>query len=60
MKKSKFVIKKDKKGQLYFIVVASNGKTLCTSESYTSLTNCKKGIAAVQRAADGDIDYAQI
>ena len=42
----KFVIKKTKSG-VKFDLKATNGQVIATSEVYTTLANCKKGIASV-------------
>ncbi len=44
----KFVIKKAKSGMM-FNLKASNGQVVATSEVYSSLDACKKGIASVQK-----------
>ena len=36
---AKFQIKKDSKGQNYWVLKASNGEIVCWSESYSSYTN---------------------
>ena len=46
----KFVIKKTKTG-VKFDLKATNGQVIVTSEVYTTLANCKKGIASVQKNA---------
>ena len=46
----KFVIKKTKSG-VKFDLKATNGQVIATSEVYTTLTNCKKGIASVAKNA---------
>ncbi|MBQ6660863.1 MAG: YegP family protein [Lachnospiraceae bacterium] len=46
----KFVIKKTKSG-VKFDLKATNGQVIATSEVYTTLTNCKKGIASVVKNA---------
>lgn len=50
------IIKKSKNGQFYFIVQASNGKTLATSETYTRKRNAIKGawsiLANIKRIKD--------
>lgn len=49
-------------GQHYFELIAGNHQVIGVSEMYSSLQNCEKGIAAVQRiAADAPIeDNAQV
>ena len=46
----KFVIKQTKTG-VKFDLKATNGQVIATSEVYTTLTNCKKGVASVQKNA---------
>lgn len=45
----KFIIKKGKDGQRYFNLKAGNGEVILSSEGYTGLTGCKKGIASVMK-----------
>ena len=48
----KFVISKTKNGEFTFNLKAGNGEViLAASESYTSLSSCKNGIASVQKNA---------
>lgn len=48
----KFVISKTKGGELTFNLKAGNGEVILTaSESYTSMSGCKGGIASVQKNA---------
>lgn len=44
----KFVIKKSKNRQFYFILKARNGKTVIQSETYKTRASCYKAIAAVR------------
>ena len=46
----KFVIKKTKSG-VKFDLKATNGQVIATSEVYTTLANCKKGIASIRKNA---------
>ena len=46
----KFVIKNTKTG-VKFDLKAGNGEVIATSEVYTSLRSCKKGVASVQKNA---------
>ena len=48
---AKFVLKKGTTGRFHFNLVASNGETVATSESYQSKDGALKGIEAVRRAA---------
>jgi uncharacterized protein YegP (UPF0339 family) len=49
----KFEIYKDRKGEFRFRLKARNGEIVATGESYPTKAGAKKGIEAVQRAADG-------
>jgi uncharacterized protein YegP (UPF0339 family) len=40
-----------KGGKFHFVLTAPNGQVIGTSQTYASAETCKKGIAAVQRAA---------
>lgn len=42
------VIKRSRNGQFYFVVKATNGRVLVTSETYTRKENVYGGIAALQ------------
>lgn len=44
-------IKKSKSGEFFFIIKATNGKTLATSEMYTRKRNCVKGAMVLQDLA---------
>ena len=44
---AKFIIKSSKDGQFYFNLYATNGRVIATSETYTTLQNCKKGVMSV-------------
>jgi uncharacterized protein YegP (UPF0339 family) len=48
---AKFVLKKNAKGQYHFVLKAANGETIAQSESYTSKSAAKNGIASVKRNA---------
>ena len=64
----KFFIKQAKDGSYMFNLKASNGEIIATSDMYSSLEKCKKGIASVQvnapianledHAVDGAIEEA--
>jgi uncharacterized protein YegP (UPF0339 family) len=47
----KFVIKRGRGGKTHFVLLASNGRMVVTSETYESIESCLKGIAAVKRLA---------
>ena len=51
LKTRKFSIYKDKKGEFRFRLIAANGETIATGESYPDKASCKKGIASIQRNA---------
>jgi uncharacterized protein YegP (UPF0339 family) len=55
----KFVIKRGRGGKTHFVLLASNGRVVVTSETYESKESCLKGIAAVKRlAADAAVTEA--
>ena len=47
----KFVIKQGRGGKAHFVLLASNGRVVVTSETYESKQSCLKGIDAVKRLA---------
>lgn len=49
----KFEIYEDKAGKFRFRLKAGNGEVVASGQGYESLASAKKGVAAVQRAADG-------
>lgn len=49
-------LKKSKDRQWYFIVVARNGRTLVTSETYRTKQNAIKGINALRTVFDKPTD----
>jgi len=49
LKRFKFEIHKSKNKQFYFVLVASNGETILTSETYKSKQACKEGITLIKR-----------
>ena len=54
---AKFVVKRGSTGKFHFNLVARNGETVATSESYTSKESAIKGVDAVRRAAaDAAVD----
>ena len=56
MRNGKFVIKRGRGGRTHFVLLASNGRVVATSETYESKESCLKGIAAVKRlAADASV-----
>lgn len=64
----KFIIKQAKDGSYMFNLKASNGEIIATSDMYSSLEKCRKGIASVQlnapianledHAVDGAVEEA--
>lgn len=53
----KFVIHTGKNNQIYFNLKANNGETILSSEGYTSMRSCKKGIASVMKNASDDSKF---
>jgi uncharacterized protein YegP (UPF0339 family) len=51
MDESKFVEKTAADGSPYFVLMATNGQVIGTSQMYASAEACKKGIASVQANA---------
>jgi uncharacterized protein YegP (UPF0339 family) len=52
----KFVIKQGRGGKTHFVLLASNGRVVVTSETDESKQSCLKGIDAVKRlAADATV-----
>ena len=47
----KFVIMRGRGGKTHFVLLASNGRVVATSETYESKESCLKGIDAVKRLA---------
>jgi len=47
----KFEVYQDKKGEFRFRLKAKNGQIIATSEAYTKLDSCLKGVASVQKNA---------
>ena len=55
----KFVIRQGRGGKTHFVLLASNGRVVVTSETYESKQSCLKGIDAVKRlAADATVTDA--
>jgi uncharacterized protein YegP (UPF0339 family) len=51
MKRAKVKIKPTAKGlRYYYVVVAANGETLVTSETYTRKLDAKRAVKALKRA----------
>ena len=53
---TKFEIKIAKNGDFMFNLFAPNGKIIATSETYTTLQNCKGGIESVRKNADVHVE----
>jgi len=52
----KFVISEDKGGEYRFVLKASNGEVIASSEGYSSKTSAIEGIESVRRnAADATV-----
>ena len=51
MSTGKFIIKKASNESYMFNLIAANNEIIATSEMYTTLDKCKKGIASVQANA---------
>ena len=47
----KFLIKTGRGGKTHFVLVATNGRVVATSETYESKESCLKGVAAIKRLA---------
>ena len=47
MRRGKIQLNKNKAGQWYFKIIASNGRILCHSEAYTRFRGCMIAINAV-------------
>jgi uncharacterized protein YegP (UPF0339 family) len=47
----KFVVRKNARGEYYFVLKAGNGETVAQSEAYSSKSSAKNGIEAVREAA---------
>ena len=47
----KFEVYKDKKGEFRFRLKAKNGQIIATSEGYSKLDSCLKGVASVKKNA---------
>ena len=52
----KFEVYKDKKGEFRFRLKAKNGQIIATSEGYSKLDSCLKGVASVKKNADSKIE----
>lgn len=49
---NKFVIKRSKDNQFYFVLVANNGEVILTSETYKRKRDSVRGVRAVRRAVE--------
>ena len=53
----KFLVQKSKDNQFYFQLIAPNGETIATSETYSTKDNAMNGIEAVKTyAATAEIE----
>ncbi|ENM5853497.1 YegP family protein [Vibrio mimicus] len=52
MSQSVYELKKSTNGQFYFVLKASNGQVIVTSETYTSKQNALNGINSVKENAN--------
>ena len=48
-----YAIRRSSDDQFYYVLVASNGEDLATSELYPSKSNAERGVEAAMRAASG-------
>ena len=53
---AKFEIKVAANGEYMFNLYATNGRVIATSETYTTLQSCKKGIESVKSNAEAPIE----
>jgi uncharacterized protein len=54
-KQAKYVIQTAFNNQYYFLLVAPNGKIICTSEMYDTKRATKNGIKSVQKNGNTEI-----
>ena len=52
----KFEVYKDKKGEFRFRLKAKNGQIIASSEGYSKVDSCLKGVASVKKNADSKIE----
>jgi len=52
----KFIIKKTDTGKYVFHLKASNMQTVCTSQTYASLSSCKAGIESIRKNSVAKIE----
>ena len=52
----KFLVKASESGGCHFNLQASNGKTVASSQLYSSVDSCKKGIASVKNNCAAEIE----
>ena len=55
-KNPKFELYKDKKGEFRFRLKAKNGQIIASSEGYSKVDSCLKGVASVQKNAGAKIE----
>ena len=59
-KNPKFVLYVDKAGEFRFRLQAANGQAVLASEGYTTLANCKNGVASVvKNSADATVELPE-
>lgn len=51
LKRPRFVMRLAVDGRPYWVLIAGNGETLCTSETYETVDACRKGVRAARTAA---------
>ena len=52
----KFVVKRSDDGGFMFNLIASNGRIICTSQSYASLSSAKNGIESIRKNVGSEIE----
>ena len=51
-----FVVKRSDDGGFIFNLIASNGRIICTSQSYASLSSAKNGIESIRKNVGSEIE----
>jgi hypothetical protein len=54
---AKYILKKTSSGQFMFNLLAANGETVLTSESYTTKASAQDGIEAVRKNSPVEASY---
>ena len=52
----KFAIKPTNDGKYMFNLIANNNQVICTSQTYTSVANCKVGAESVRKNSAVDVE----